>query len=85
MIKDHPRCEAAFYLRGRLLARLMRREEAVRDFEKAVRINPDNVDAAREVRDHEAKQRKKRKRSEPSSEPASSFRGMLRRLGIDTD
>ncbi len=85
VIQEHPRCETAFYLRGRLLARLMRRDEAVRDFEKAVRINPDNVDAAREVREHEARMRKKRKRQEPPPEPTSSFRGMLRKLGIDTD
>jgi len=85
VIKDHPRCEAAHYLRGRLFMRLLRRDDAVRDFEKTVRLNPDNVDAAREIREHQARKARKRKRQEPVSEPASSFRGVLSWLGIDGD
>ncbi|MEM6792119.1 MAG: tetratricopeptide repeat protein, partial [Myxococcota bacterium] len=85
VIKEHPRCETAFYLRGRLFMRLLRRDEAVRDFEKAVRINPENVDAAREIREQEARKKRRRKKSEVVTESPSSFRGVLNWLGIDRD
>jgi hypothetical protein len=44
------RCEKAFYWRGLLHKRIGKNEVAVRDFKRAMELNPHNIDAAREVR-----------------------------------
>lgn len=49
-IKIQPQHEKAFYYRGMLFKRLDDAASAFRDFKKAASINPNNVDAVREVR-----------------------------------
>lgn len=49
-IKMQPQHEKAFYYRGMLYKRLEDPAAAFRDFKKAASINPNNVDAVREVR-----------------------------------
>ncbi len=49
-LQDNPRNERAHYYKGVILKRMRRDKEAVRHFQKAIEINPRNVDAAREVR-----------------------------------
>jgi tetratricopeptide (TPR) repeat protein len=44
------RCEKAFLWRGMLFKRLGRNDLAVKDFKRAMDLNPRNIDAAREVR-----------------------------------
>ena len=51
-ISMNDRCEKAYLWRGMLNKRVGRLEAAVRDFRRAVEINPHNIDAAREVRLH---------------------------------
>jgi len=52
-IDREPRCERAYFYRAMLYKRQGRLEVAVRDFKKAMELNPRNVDAAREVRLYE--------------------------------
>ncbi len=47
---DNPRNERAHYYKGVILKRMKRDKEAMRHFNKALDINPRNVEAAREVR-----------------------------------
>jgi tetratricopeptide (TPR) repeat protein len=49
-IAMNDRCEKAYHWRGMLFKRLGRTDLAVRDFRRAVDLNPRNIDAAREVR-----------------------------------
>lgn len=51
-------CERALYLRGCLAKRLGKIDAAFRDFVRVVHLNPNNVDAVREVRLIEMRQRK---------------------------
>lgn len=51
-------CERALYLRGCLAKRLGKIDAAFRDFARVVHLNPNNVDALREVRLIEMRQRK---------------------------
>jgi tetratricopeptide (TPR) repeat protein len=44
------RCEKAYFWRGMLYKRLGKSDLAVRDFRRAIELNPRNIDAAREVR-----------------------------------
>jgi curved DNA-binding protein CbpA len=46
------RCEKAYFYRGMLNKRVGRLESAIRDFRRALELNPQNIDAAREVRLH---------------------------------
>jgi hypothetical protein len=46
------RCERAYFYRGMLYKRLGKNDPAVKDFKRAVDLNPRNIDAAREVRLH---------------------------------
>jgi tetratricopeptide (TPR) repeat protein len=50
--------ERALFYRAELLKRSGDYEQAIRDYRKAVRLNPRNIDAAREVRLHDLRQRK---------------------------
>lgn len=43
-------CERAFFYRATLLKRLGQEDKAIKDFKKAMELNPRNVDAQREVR-----------------------------------
>ncbi len=51
-VEMSPLCERARHYRGMLLKRAGKTEEALKDFKKAVEINPANIDAARELRLH---------------------------------
>ncbi len=51
-VEMSPLCERARHYRGMLLKRAGRTEESLKDFKKAVEINPGNIDAARELRLH---------------------------------
>jgi tetratricopeptide (TPR) repeat protein len=57
-IAMNERCEKAYFYRGLLYKRLQQMPQAVRDFRRAVELNPRNIDAAREVRLHEMRVRK---------------------------
>lgn len=43
-------CERAFFYRAQLLKRLGQEAQAIKDFKRAIELNPRNVDAQREVR-----------------------------------
>jgi tetratricopeptide (TPR) repeat protein len=64
------KCERAYFWRGMLLQRLGRPESAVRDFKRAVNLNPRNIDAAREIRLY--RMRGGRHTSHPPANPSSS-------------
>jgi tetratricopeptide (TPR) repeat protein len=49
-IEMSEKCERAYFWRGMLYQRMGRSETAVRDFKRAVNLNPRNIDAAREIR-----------------------------------
>lgn len=49
-IAMNEKCERAYFWRGMLFKRLARNDLAVKDFKRAVDLNPHNIDAAREVR-----------------------------------
>ena len=49
-IAMNEKCEKAYQWRGMLFKRIGKIELAVRDFKRAVELNPRNIDAAREVR-----------------------------------
>lgn len=49
-IQMSEKCERAFFWRGMLYKRAGRLDIAVRDFKRAVELNPRNIDAAREIR-----------------------------------
>jgi tetratricopeptide (TPR) repeat protein len=49
-IRLSEKCEKAFFWRGLLFKRVGKEELAVKDFRRAVELNPRNIDAAREVR-----------------------------------
>ncbi|MDP8999693.1 MAG: DnaJ domain-containing protein [Myxococcota bacterium] len=49
-IAMNDKCERAYFWRGMLLKRLAKNDLAVKDFKRAVELNPHNIDAAREVR-----------------------------------
>jgi tetratricopeptide (TPR) repeat protein len=49
-VDREPRCERAYFYRALLLQRQNHMEQAIRDFRKAMELNPRNIDAAREVR-----------------------------------
>lgn len=51
-IKRNPSSDRALFYRGSLLKRASRENDAIRDFRRAVDLNPKNIDAAREVRLH---------------------------------
>lgn len=49
-IEMSEKCERAYFWRGLLYQRIGRTDLAVRDFKRAVELNPRNIDAAREIR-----------------------------------
>jgi hypothetical protein len=50
ILKDDPACERALLYRGRLYKRAKRAAEALRDFSAVIDVNPQNAEAASEVR-----------------------------------
>jgi tetratricopeptide (TPR) repeat protein len=57
VLAKEPSYERAIYYRGVLLKRAGRHDKAMRDFKKAVELNPKNIDAVREVRLHDMRKR----------------------------
>jgi curved DNA-binding protein CbpA len=66
VLAKEPSYERAIYYRGVLLKRSGRVDKALRDFKRAVELNPKNIDAVREVRLNDM-----RKRSQPGTKPES--------------
>ena len=66
-----PRLEEAFYYRGRLLKRSGRLKDAIADFKHATKLNPSNLDAAREVRDYEERRNRRRRKSGEGEVPSN--------------
>jgi curved DNA-binding protein CbpA len=64
------KCERAYFWRGLLYKRMGRGDLAVKDFKRAVELNPRNIDAAREVRLY--LMRGGRRSSDPPSATSSS-------------
>jgi tetratricopeptide (TPR) repeat protein len=50
VIQTNAKAEAAYVWRGLLYKRIGKEEVAMRDFQRAVQVNPRNIEAAREVR-----------------------------------
>jgi tetratricopeptide (TPR) repeat protein len=61
------RCEKAYLYRGMLYKRVNRNESAMRDFRRVVELNPNNIDAAREVRLHNMRGGPQRRSTPPSA------------------
>lgn len=57
VLTGDPDCVRALWFHGQLLKRLGRVDAALRDFKRAVRLDPRHVDAQREVRLHELRRR----------------------------
>ncbi|UQA59519.1 J domain-containing protein [Polyangium aurulentum] len=60
VLQKEPSYERALYYRGELFKRSGRADRALRDFTKAAELNPQNIDAVREVRLHEMRTRGKK-------------------------
>jgi tetratricopeptide (TPR) repeat protein len=56
LIDRDPKCERAFFVRGSIRKRLDRLAEANADFKRAAELDPNNLDATREVRIFEMRQ-----------------------------
>jgi curved DNA-binding protein CbpA len=61
VIKQEPEYERALFYRGSLLKRSGFAEAALKDFRKVVQLNPRNIDAAREVRLNQLRNKKEDK------------------------
>ncbi|HEY5148092.1 MAG TPA: tetratricopeptide repeat protein, partial [Polyangiaceae bacterium] len=72
-IKMSDRCEKAYFYRGMLAKRVGRFEAAMRDFRRAVELNPNNIDAAREVRLHNMRGGVRRSSTPPGATTRSSL------------
>jgi hypothetical protein len=66
------RCERAFYWRGMLYKRIGKLDAAYRDFREAVELNPDNIDAVREMRLHNMRSGTRSRPTLPAAHPRSS-------------
>ena len=83
LIEREPKLERAFFCRGQLRKRLHLTEPAHADFVQAAKLDPNNVEAAREVRIHNMRQ--DRAAPAPASKGASEggvggfFRKLLKR------
>jgi Tetratricopeptide repeat len=62
-------CERAYFWRGMLYKRVGRIEAAYRDFHEAVELNPDNIDAVREMRLHNMRSGTRSRPSVPAALP----------------
>jgi tetratricopeptide (TPR) repeat protein len=65
-------CELAFYWRGMLYKRLGKVEAAYRDFHEAVELNPNNIDAVREMRLHNMRAGSRSRSTHPAATTRSS-------------
>jgi curved DNA-binding protein CbpA len=65
-------CERAFFWRGMLFKRIGRLDAAYRDFRDAVELNPDNIDALREMRLHNMRSGIRSRPNHPVAAPSRS-------------
>jgi curved DNA-binding protein CbpA len=65
------RCERAFFWRGMLYKRIGKLEAAYRDFREAVELNPNNIDAVREMRLHNMRSGTRSRPTFPAVQPRS--------------
>ena len=72
ILTGDPNCLHALYYRARILKRLGRTDDAVRDFRKIVRANPRHIDALREVRLYELRRRAGKERGDACSSSVES-------------
>lgn len=77
VLAKEPSYERAIYYRGVLLKRAGRHEKAMRDFKKAVELNPKNIDAVREVRLHDMRRRSLAAAPKPKPDPGDGDGGGL--------
>lgn len=73
LIKKNDRSERAYFCRGQLKKQLDLQAAAISDFARAAELNPNNVDAAREVRLHTM--RKEKADGQTSGKPGKSKDG----------
>lgn len=66
VVAAHPEFERAIFYRAELLNRGGEPDKAIRDYRRAVELNPRNIDAKREVRLHELRKRQKADRDSGS-------------------
>lgn len=57
VLSDHPDFERAIFFRAELLSKSGQPDRALRDYRRAVKLNPRNIDAKRAVRLHEMRAR----------------------------
>jgi tetratricopeptide (TPR) repeat protein len=76
LVTRSDQCANAWFYRGMLKKRLDRGEEAASDFARAAKLDPQNVDAVREVRLHEMR---KQKRSDPPPSSPGFFGKLFKR------
>jgi tetratricopeptide (TPR) repeat protein len=69
------RCERAYLYRGMLYKRVNRHESAMRDFRRVVELNPQNIDAAREVRLHNMRGGTTRRSTPPGAQRSTQAPG----------
>jgi curved DNA-binding protein CbpA len=77
VLAKEPSYERAIYYRGVLLKRSGRHDKAMRDFKKAVELNPKNIDAVREVRLHDMRRRTQAAAPKPKPDPGGGDGGGL--------
>jgi tetratricopeptide (TPR) repeat protein len=66
------RCERAYFWRGMLYKRIGKLDAAYRDFHEAVELNPDNIDAVREMRLHNMRSGTRSRPTLPAAHARSS-------------
>jgi|GEM_PF-2744536 len=72
LLTGDPDCTRALYYRARLLERIGRDEQAMRDYRRCARLDPSHVDAVRKVRLHEMRHGASGGASGPASSRGSS-------------
>jgi len=77
VLQKEPSYERALYYRGELLKRSGRADRALRDFTKAAELNPQNIDAMREVRLHDMRTRGKKGGSGSGDDRGGGLLGKL--------
>ncbi len=80
LLARDPQSERAYVYRGRLRKRLDLTKEAMADFARAAELNPNNVDAVREVRIYRMRQEKAAPAAAASASSSDGVGGFFRKL-----
>lgn len=72
VLRQHPDHQRALWYRGNLLKRIGNEDLAVDDFRKLLKLKPNSVDAEREIRLYEMRNRGKTSNSQPPAATASA-------------